>query len=303
MITLIFGDNSFETHEAARRIIDASEVNPERIDGEKITTSQLSDIATGMSLFASKRLIIVRDLSVNKEAWSALGNLIDRIPDETRLVLLESKVDKRSAIYKILNKKAETIECKAWSEYDTKRAQDWFLQQARSRKITVDSRIASLIIERVGVDQWEIFHALEKISLLEEITEESVKKTIEDNSMGNVFNLLETAISGNIEKVQESCNKLKLNEDGYKILALLSSQTVSLLAVFYSSPGDNPARDFAINPYVVRKMEALVRRIDVTKMKRVVSIMHQADVQSKTTSAEVWLVVETALLKIASIFG
>ena len=81
----------------------------EVIEGGDLTTTDLPSIFRGASLFDEKRRILIRDLSGNATVFSELPKYIDT---SHQVIILELKLDKRSAAYKELKDKIEIREFK-----------------------------------------------------------------------------------------------------------------------------------------------------------------------------------------------
>src|SRR5690606_15292735 len=98
MITLLFGDNSFEIERSLNGIVSSSSAVAEKFDGLELSPAQLGDIFMGVSLFNDQRLIIVRGLAENKVVFSELEKWLPRLSEHIHLVLVESKIDKRTSV-------------------------------------------------------------------------------------------------------------------------------------------------------------------------------------------------------------
>ena len=106
MLQVIYGANQFAIDEALAALVAGSQVEPEYYDGEELTASALSELATAPTLFASERLIIIRRASHNPELWQAVGTLAATMPsnqaatastnDTNHIVLVEGALDKRT---------------------------------------------------------------------------------------------------------------------------------------------------------------------------------------------------------------
>ena len=81
----------------------------EVIEGVDLTTEDLPSIFQGASLFDEKRRILIRDLSGNKAVFEELSKYIDT---PHQVIILELKLDKRTAAYKDLKDKIEIREFK-----------------------------------------------------------------------------------------------------------------------------------------------------------------------------------------------
>jgi DNA polymerase III delta subunit len=298
MITLLTGSNSFEINEALNKLIEAFDGRAEKIDGTSLELKNLPDLLMGSTLFAEKRLVIIRDLSSNSSVWEKLPEWIPRISDDIQLVLVDEKPDKRLTAYKELKKVADVKEFNPWGDRDYSLAENWILERSKSLGIQLDKRVAHQIVERVGLDQWQLAQALEKLSLLDEITPETVEVTIDASPSENVFQLFETALEGDSKKVHSMIQTLELTEDPYKLFALLSSQVFQLAAVASAGAGDDPSKDLAIHPYVASKLSRHAKKFGKSGTKKILSNFAQADTDMKISKAEPWLLIERALLSI-----
>ncbi|HUC96301.1 MAG TPA: DNA polymerase III subunit delta [Candidatus Saccharimonadales bacterium] len=300
MITLFVGENSFDIQRTLDMVISSFDGNVEKIEGSELQVLQLPDIFMGVSLFADKRLVVIRSLSENKDIWPVLGDWLPKISDDIHLVLVEPKPDKRTSTYKSLQKMANVHEFLEWSDRDVIVAEKWVSSQAEKMKIDMNKKLIQTLVQWVGINQWQLFYALEKLSLTDEITEQSIKNIIEPNPVENVFNLFETALRGDTKTLVEIIKTLEKTEDVYRLTALLSSQAFQLLAVASASKSDNVAKDFAVHPYVVSKLSPIAKRLGKSGTSKVISIFTELDDDMKLSRAEPWLLVERALIKVAS---
>ena len=301
MITLLIGENSFEVERALNEIIAKFDGVIERIDGSQLQLNQLPDILMGISLFATARTVVIRGLSENKPIWSVFGDWLPRISDDIHLILIEPKPDKRTVTYKALQKVAKIQEYIVWTDRDIQKAINWVSKEAKNQRIELNTKCVQLLVSRVGVDQWQLFYALQKLKLTDDITPESIKNIIDVNPVENVFNLLETAIRGDTFELKAMLVNMEKIEDIYRLSALLFSQVFQLAVISSSEKTDNPAKDFGINPYVVSKMKPLAKQLGKSKITKIVKIFAECDDDMKISRAEPWLLLERALMKVAQI--
>ena len=301
MITLLIGENSFEVERAINAIISDFDGNVEKIEGAELRLAQLPDILMGTSLFATQRVVIIRALSENKSIWSAIGDWLPKISDDIHLVLIEPKPDKRTSTYKLLKENANVREFQPWSDRDIAMAEKWVAAEAKKQGFELDKKCVQTLVQWVGVDQWALFHALEKLSLTDDITAESIKNIIEPNPVENVFNLFETALRGDLKTLVETLKILEKTEDVFRLIALLSSQAFQLAVVVSASKSDNVSGDFGIHPYAVSKLVPIAKRVGKPGASKIISIFTELDDDMKLSKADPWLLVERALIKVANI--
>jgi len=301
MITWLVGDNSFEIREALKELEASFNGTPERLDGGELTLAQLPDILMGVSLFATERLVIIHDITSNSSLWEKLPDWLARINDDIHVVFVDTKPDKRTTSYKALKAAASLREFPAWGDRDTSKAEQWVMQRATVSGIKLDRRLVSHLVGRVGLDQWQLAHAITTLSLLDTITEEAVNSVIPPNPTENIFQLFETALEGKSRQVAEMIETLSLQEDPYALFALLSSQALTLAAVTYADDSANPAKDFAIHPFVASKLTRYGKKLGKAKVGRVIEAFAKTDADMKRSKAEPWLLIERALFETAQV--
>ncbi len=301
MITLLTGENSFEIDRALDAIISGFDGIVEKIEGSGLQIAQIPDILMGVSLFNDKRLVIIRNLSENKLVWPVFGDWLPKLSDDIHLVLIEPSPDKRTVTFKALKKNADVREFASWTDRDAFQAEKWVANEAKTMGFDLNKKCIQYLVQWVGVDQWQLYYALEKLSLTDDITVETIKNVIEPNPVENVFNLFETAIRGDLEALARILKTLEQTEDVFRLTALLSSQVFQLAAVASAGKDNNVAKDFGIHPYVVSKLTPIAKQLGKLGVSKVIGIFTELDDDMKLSRAEPWLLVERALIKVANL--
>jgi DNA polymerase III subunit delta len=301
VITVLTGDNSFEIEHFIKATIVTFDGASEHIDGTTLEMRHLPDIFMGVSLFSEKRLIFIKNLSENSNIWSTLEEWIMRVSDDTMITLIEPSLDKRTKIYKTLQKYADIKEFKAWTDRDISIAEKWIEAEAKTRGISLVKKDIQLLVRRVGVDQWLLFQALEKLAVFEEVTSNLIEDIVDSNPTENVFNLFEAALKGDISKVQSMIAILVRTEDPYRLFGLLSGQVVQLAALTVASGEDNVAKDFSVHPYALSKLSSFAKQLGKSKTKKAIIAFAEADTDMKTSASDPWFLIERALLIVATL--
>lgn len=302
MITILTGNNSFEMERALGRIAADFGGMVEKVDGSQLELSQLPDLIMGGTLFASQRLVVISDLSSNKTVWNALGEWIGRVDEAVGLVLVESNLDRRTKTYKALQKVAKVQDFKAWGERDIYQAQQWVGTEAKALGFELDKKCVQKLIDRVGVDQWQLYRSLEKLAVLDTITPAVIEDVIEANPRESVFNLLEAALEGNQTRLSNMLSSLQQTEDAYMVLGLLTGQVFNLAALSVADkPSAEVAKDLGAHPYALSKLSSQSQRLGRVRAGQIIEIFAEADEAMKMSSAEPWLLIERALLKVMTV--
>ena len=302
MITLLTGENSFELKRTLDDVVSVFDGHPEKFEGNQLDISLLPDLLAGATLFSDKRLIIINGLSENRALWDILPEWLPRVSGDTHLVLVESKPDKRTRTFKELKNDAIVKEFTVWSDRDIPAAEAWVVAEAKRQQCDMDKKCARVLVERVGTDQWALFHAIEKLAVLDAVTVETIESIVEATPSENVFNLLDSALRGNGHKVAQTIELLQRTQDPYMTFGLLSSQVFQLAVL---AVGDKPsaqvASDVGAHPYALSKLSPHAKRLGRTGSRKIIAIFADTDAALKSSVADPWLLIERALIKTASL--
>ena len=297
MIILLTGDNIYEIDQELARVVAGSESEAERLDADTLEPRQLTDILSGLSLFSSERLVIMKRASENSALWEALGERADTETDTT-LVLVEPKVDKRTKTYKTLAKYVDVRTFMAWGERDTAKAEKWLSDEAVRRNIALAPAAAREIVRRRGVEQYQLVNTLEQLAVLGDITLEVVDTHIEKTPHDNVFELLSAALTGDTTRVRRMVQVLRPENDPYMTLSLLASQAFALSGLVLSDKSQaDVASDLGVSPYTLRGLTRSAESLDRTQLRVLVGALADADSGLKSSSVDPWVQIEIALTK------
>ncbi len=301
MITWLIGENSFEATEALREIKRAFKGEPEQKDGATLTLAELPELLMGLSLFASERLVIITDITQNSQLWEKLPEWLPRVNETIHIVFVDAKPDKRTTSYKALKAGADVREFAVWGERDAAKAEAWVMHHAEAKNAPLTRAQARHLVQRVGLDQWQLANAIETLALLDGVTVEAIDAIIPANPSDSVFTLFELALQGDTQQVATTLRTLALHEEPYKLFALLSSQAVTLATVTFADTSADPAKDFATHPFVVSKLARYAKRMGKGKAARILELFATTDADLKRSKAEPWLLLERTLLRTAEL--
>lgn len=309
MITLLTGENSFEIEWQLARFVAAFDGDPEKIDGSALEVSQLPDLLMGTSLFSDKRLVIIRGLASNKAAWEALSDVASHMSNDIHAVLIEIAVDKRTKTYKTLQRVANVKEYKLWSERDTQQAERWVVEEAKHMEMDLDNAVARAVVGRcfiktekgqMVIDQWLAMHALEKLSVFENVTAEVVEKYIDNQPVDTVFAVFETALKCDKARLHQLIADIEPREDPFQVFGLLSGQVFQLAALASTDrPSKEVAKAIGAHPFAVNKLHSYTTRLRKHDIRQIVKAFADADEAMKLSKAEPWVLIEQALMKVA----
>ena len=301
MLYVLCGENEFDKRQKLAALIAGGAV-PERYDGEQLDAASLRDIMQGQSLFTLERTVIISRLSDNSALWAEFPEIA--VSGSTKVILLDSKLDKRTKTYKWLRKNTEIYEFTPLNERQKPRLAKWCVDEARKRGYTLSVVQAEILIDRLGYDQLRLSNFIEQLSFAREITDDLLDKLVPLAKTESAFELFTAALAGDSSRIHEIIAYLEAEgdaESAYQTMGLLASQTVNLNALVLSgNDTGSVAADFSTSPYVLRKLSSYANKINFSQLAVVNKALFYADLQMKTTSASPWLLIETALTGVAA---
>lgn len=299
MIYLFSGNNSFEI---ARRVAELASGFPgevQKVDGSELVPEQLPDLLAGVTLFSSKRLIVVKQASQQKAVWAALGEWLERGIDND-LVLVETQPDKRTKTYRQLEKQAT---CVFVRPLQTAEAVAWLQQAADDLHLELPRTAAARLVEYVGEDQWQLSSELEKLALTgEPITPALVEKVVEPSAQATSFELLDAAFAGNQKRLGSLLRIVARQEDPYMFFGLLSGQlyAMALVQAAHKKSPETIAREAGIHPFVVRKVSVFAHQMSRRKLTQLVERLAELDANIKSRAVDPWTQVYSFLSSLAA---
>ena len=309
-ITILYGDNSYErTAQLAKMKIDAEKSGFEiqRNNSDELSKSDFVSLICGISLLSEKRFVYIRNLSENSEIWQNLAEILPRISTDVHLCLIEDKIDKRSVVYKAISKIVELYEFKNLTARDSKNLAEFARLFAKKQGLSLDDKMANFLISWVGIDEWQIRDAIEKMTLIGGANEQNIREFVPQNIESNAFAIIEMMFLGDILKLQEGFSKLKITdgEDGaFRFLGMISTQIFNLVALkIGKNIGKTTAeiaKEIGANTWALGKMESFVQNLSESQLAEIVSKFTQVDEIIKTESVDPWNLVESTILEIAS---
>ena len=306
MVYLIIGENAYIARRELALIIKKSEVEAEVFDVAELTVSQLADIVRAQTLFSTKRLVVCRDLSSNKQVWEKLAEWIDEISSDTNLVLIEAKADKRTKAYKIISKHAQIIAADQLTDRDWRQAESWLDTYVRTHKVALTRQQISDMVQRAMVpdtkpgrqliDQQLLVTAVHSLAALPSVNDAAISTVMPETSQGTVFDILNYALTGERTKVRSLLEQLRHHDEALAVFPSLMSQWVQLVEI--ALVGERAAGELGIHPYVAQKLSDLAKRVPRERLKSITQLGARLDGEMKQSGIEPWDAIDRFVLEL-----
>lgn len=306
MIITLTGENSFARSAELKKIVDDfvsehSDMALERLDGEEVEYQKIYDALTSLPFLASKKLVVLRSPSANKEFVEKAEELLKNLSETTDVILVEPKFDKRSSLYKFLKKSTDFHE---FNELDENGLAHWLADQAKATGGNINPADARFLVERVGLNQQLLAGELDKLLLYDpQITRSNIEILSEPTIQSSIFELLDAAFADNSKKAMELYDEQRrMKIEPQQIIAMLAWQfhVLALIKTAGERSAEQIASEAKINPFVVRKSLNVARKLTLLELKKQVSDLLTLDVRLKNESIDADEALKYFLLNLSS---
>jgi len=289
MITTLTGNNFYLTKRRLDELVDSfvkqyGELALEKIDAEEADGQVVLDAVQSLPFLANRKLVIVRNLTTNKDASGQLEQIISSGGDTTDIIFYELSPDKRTTAFKVLKSKTELEE---YNELDVHGLSKWLTDEAKKLGGDISQSDANYLVDRVGASQELLANELDKLlSYSLKITRDNIDLLTVKNPQSKVFDLLDAVFSGNKKRALELYDEQRIQKvEPQAIIALLAWQLELIALAFYGKGKDayQIAKDAGVSPYPVQKAQRLASKLDDAKLKDLIQQVLVIDERSKST--------------------
>ena len=210
-IYFLSGDEPLQLGEAADAVRRAAKTAG--YDSRELLTvdtgfswSEFLQAADSMSIFSEKKIIDLRIPSgkPGTEGSKALVKYCAKLPEDTLLLITAAKLEKsakKSKWVTTLEKQGVSVQVWPLEGADLVR---WIQQRMQKRGLSTDKPGLRIIAGRVEGNLLAASQEIEKLYVLYgrgELTEQQIEEVVADGSRYDVFNLVDAALSGRVERV------------------------------------------------------------------------------------------------------
>ncbi len=196
-------------------------------------------------------------------------------------------IDKRSAIYKALQKKAVVLESKKL--YDNQLPQ-WITTYLDAKKYKINPRATQLIADSLGNDLSKIANELDKLMInvpeSQEINLEHVQQNIGISKDYNVFELHDAIGKRDVLKANRIANYFAQNPKDHPFVMTVSSLYGYFNKILLGHFAPDKSRSglataLGVNPFFVQDYERAMTQYNSAKLKSIFAMLREYDGKSK----------------------
>ncbi len=289
MVVVLSGKNSYllqkNLQDVTREFVTEFGDGIERFDGSELTSADgVLDAVRSVSFLQPRKLVIVRDFAQCKDLLEKMESIVEQTADSTDLLLVDQKLDKRTAAYNFLKKQCELRMFEDLAPYDLQR---WLVEESKNIGLELTADIAKFLVDRVGPNQQLLHRELEKLALhTQPITKAVIEEMVEPTPQSKVFDMLEALFTGQADKAQKLYDDQRAQgEEPQKLLAMITWQLQQLtLAVFAPTKTVDVLTKAGMSPYGAQKALQMAKHITPKDLKFYITELAAIDASVKTNA-------------------
>ena len=284
-------------------IDDGDTMNNHYYEGKDTKIEEIIDLAETLPFFASRRVIIIENSGWFQKGGDKIAEYLPQIPATTYFVFVETQIDKRSKLYKTVNKLGRVCEFSSQDEQTLKR---WILGMFKKEGKNITAADLQFLLERTGTQMSHIKTEMEKLLCYTldrtEITREDIEAICTKRVQNQIFDMI-NAIADREQKkaLQLYYDLLTLKEPPMRILALIGRQFNLLLQVKeLKKKGYSQqiiAEKTGLHGFVVGKYEKQAARFKSAELREALEACVEADENVKTGKMNDVMSVEILICK------
>lgn len=272
-------------------------------EGKSIEVQQVISQAETLPFFADHRLILIENSGFFKKACPELTEYLPQMPQETILLFVEDEIDKRSKLFKLVQKLGRVTEL---GRQDEKTLTKWVSGMIQKEQKRITFTALNRFLEMAGDDMENIAQEMEKLLSYtmdkDGIELEDVEAICTVTTENRIFDMLRAVA----EKRQKQAldlyyDLLALKEQPMRILFLLARQFNQMLQIKDLREQGYGSKEIAqktgMAPFIVKRSLAQAERFSVEMLRRIVEDCVKAEEDVKTGRLGDRLAVEMLIVR------
>lgn len=285
---------------------DGDTMNNHYYEGKNIKAEEIIDLAETLPFFASRRVIIIENSGWFQKGGDKMAEYLLGLPDTTYFVFVETQIDKRSKLYKAVNKQGKIAEFAHQDEQTLKR---WILGMLKKEGKNITAADLQFLMERTGTEMANIKTEMEKLLCYtlnkSEVTRDDIEEICTKRVQNQIFEMMNAIADRNQKQALDLYyDLLTLKEPPMRILALIGRQFNLLMQVKeLRKKGYSPqviSEKTGLHGFVVGKYAKQAERFKTRELREALEACVEADENVKTGKMNDVMSVEILICKYSS---
>ena len=306
MIFVVCGANSYLRDSHVAKKVQSyqqahGDMNFALLDGDTASYEAILEAATTLPFLADARMVVVKSFSACKQLIEQIEAFVAAAQsDDTDIILVDAKLDKRTSWYKYLTKHTTFQEFQPLDSHGVER---WLVDEAGQRGGVLRPADARILVARVGEDQQLLSHELDKLLAYNpQINRATIELLCEPIPQSTIFMMVESLFAGDLQRALELYDdqrRQRVEPQAMLGMVVWQMHLVALAKTAGTKPAADIARQAGVSPFALQKAQTLARRLQIKDIKQLFGFLTQADLRSKSESIDVDRLMQTALMTIA----
>lgn len=307
-VYLLYGEENYLKRQYKEKLKNAlipegDTMNFSAYEGKDIPTGEIIDLAETMPFFADRRLILVENSGVFKNACEDLAEYMKNIAETACFVFVEEEVDKRSKMFKNVKAAGKVVE---FSRQNEQILVQWILGRLKKEQKNITQPVMQLLLNTVGNDMEYIDKELEKLFCYcmdkDTIESSDVAAVCVEQTTNKIFDMVNSIAEKNQKKALDLYyDLLALKEPPMRILFLIARQFQILLQVKELSGRGHDNKFIAakagVPEFAVRRNQGQARSFSKKQLQEAISDCVQMEEAVKTGNMNDRMAVELLIVK------
>ena len=307
-VYLLYGEENYLMNQFKKKICsallgDGDQMNFQVYFGGSFSFSEVIGLAETMPFFADRRVILIEEGNIESPDGEAFVEYLKTPSSSTYFVIAQSKVDKRSKLYKTITKVGRAV---IFQEQSEQTLVPWISRELGKENQKITGVTASYLIQKTGVNMENLNSELQKLSSYclgrIEVTKEDVDAICITNPENRIFNMMDAIAEKEQKKAMWYYQQMvELKEPPMRILFMLTRQFHILLQVHeLTKKGYSPlliSKKIGIRDFVAKRCTNQVRGFTGEQLKKALEDCVQANEDIKSGNLSDVIAIELIIVR------
>lgn len=298
-IYLFMGDEDFLIGQgvaALKRALlpgEESNWNLGQFEGKVTDCEEVVSFLSILPVFGAKRVAVVRDFDHwNAAETESLLPLLEDMPEYAHLIMVASKIDKRTKCYRLIKSRGKVVEVPG---LDATAAGTWVIKRGAALGLEISRQAARRLVDQVGCSLWQLDSELSKLACYKdngdpEVTEQEIEqiavtgREVADNA---IFRFTDAVAEGNRRLAMDLLERLLASgREPLSILAMIARQLRIIAFASEASragiPQSDIARELGVPGFAIQRALNQGQHIGPDGMRGALLIAFQTDREIKS---------------------
>ena len=280
---------------------NGDKMNLSTFSGKITDINKIIELSETLPFFTDYRCILVENSGLFSAA-NGLSEYIANIPETTVIIFVETEIDKRTKLYKAINKTGCVVEFEIQKESDLINA---IIKKFATDKISINYELAKYFVNRIGSSMDELYSEADKlISYVYEkktVIKEDIDTVCARQLSDKIFDIMDYMGRKDRENaIGFYLDLIGLQESPVKILALINTHFTRLYNIkqlLAEGKSSEIASLLKIPPFFVKKYIEQANNFSMDKLKNALEYGIFTDNAIKTGEMNEYVAVESLIIK------